>query len=700
MKRRSRLLPAILGLSLATALALSACTGPQGPAGGTGAVGQAGPQGVAGPQGERGPAGPQGPQGPAGERGPAGPQGPTGAAGAAGATGPAGTAGPAGPAPSAAELHELVHREIKEVLTEAPTLTMELANPGHWHFSKSKTLSIKVADDDGKPVKGLTPELTVKTMQGRIEKIVLDDKGDGSYTADYTAWDLGGAYETGYSLAVAFSYLGHNFYDVWPVEVVRDGNERILPEKDGKKYAYQIRYGLDSGRPSADDAKPISIYFDPRRAIQEGDQINTQQPFRNTFNSLLGLQPTVIIESADGQVVEEVVPTYTGMGMYRAERLFTTAEVGSKREYKVSFVFTDPHNGVAIGKEHSSYPLTVTAPPAKPSVVGRPALNLELVNPGHWHANKGKTLTIRASDVSGIPIRGLKPELTVKTLQGRVDKLALTDNGDGTYSAPYTAWDLGGGYSTGYVLMADVDYRGTEFADAWPVEVVRDGNERILPEKDGKKYAYQVRYGLNNGLPVANDKDPITVYFDPRRAIQEGDQINTQQPFRNTFNPLPDLKPTVIIESTDGKIVEEIAPAYTGMGVYRAQRVFTKAEVGSEREYKVSFVFTDPYNGVVIGKDHSSYHVTVLASAPPPMKGAAMPTGTGMPGELVFKNACGSCHALPTADKIKSYASEDAMLDVAKDMAGMAGLNAGDTDKLVEYLKSVRSMASMPAVGH
>lgn len=56
----------ILIISVATALALAACSGPQGPAG---QQGPAGPQGPPGVKGDTGSAGPPGPAGPAGSTG-------------------------------------------------------------------------------------------------------------------------------------------------------------------------------------------------------------------------------------------------------------------------------------------------------------------------------------------------------------------------------------------------------------------------------------------------------------------------------------------------------------------------------------------------------------------------------------------------------------------------------------------------------
>ena len=96
-------------ISLITAFAWVACSGPSGvagPAGPTGPQGEKGdtgspgPMGATGPQGLTGPTGATGPQGltgPTGATGPQGLTGPTGATGPQGLTGPTGATGPQGP---------------------------------------------------------------------------------------------------------------------------------------------------------------------------------------------------------------------------------------------------------------------------------------------------------------------------------------------------------------------------------------------------------------------------------------------------------------------------------------------------------------------------------------------------------------------------------------------------------------------------
>jgi hypothetical protein len=97
------------------------------------------------------------------------------------------------------------------------------------------------------------------------------------------------------------------------------------------------------------------MYFEPRRAIQTGDELNIEQPWQNTFNHIIDLENiSVVVEDAAGSVVATLTPTYTGLGMYRVE--YTPTSAG---EYTVSFLFTDPFNGFTIDKAETSYPMVV-----------------------------------------------------------------------------------------------------------------------------------------------------------------------------------------------------------------------------------------------------------------------------------------------------------------------------------------------------
>ncbi len=195
--------------------------------------------------------------------------------------------------------------------------------------------------------------------------------------------------------------------------------------------------------------------------------------------------------------------------------------------------------------------------------------------------------------------------VTVKTLQGSVDEVAATDDGDGIYSAEYAAFDIGGGYASAYSVAFLFEYEGSRYFEAWPAEVVRDGNEGIMPTIGGTMHAYQVRYGWDPAGAMAGEE--VTMYLEPRRSIQTGDEINTEQPWRNTFNHISDLEDvSVLVETADGEFVASLDATYAGLGIYRA--TFTPASAG---EFKVSFLFTDPANGFTIDKGETSYPLMV-----------------------------------------------------------------------------------------
>ncbi len=239
-----------------------------------------------------------------------------------------------------------------------------------------------------------------------------------------------------------------------------------------------------------------------------------------------------------------------------------------------------------------------------------PSLNIELGPIGHWHVTKDKLLTFTVTDANGNPITGLKPTVTVKTLAGSVDTLGeVAGNGDGTYSVEYTALDLGSGYSAGYSIGIAFSYQGTNYSNHWTAEVVRDGNERIMPTLGSTMYSYQVRFAWDPGHIAPGDE--VTIYFEPRRAIQTGEQINTEQPWLNTFNHLIDLENvSVVVETITGSPVATLTPTYSGLGIYQAK--YTPTSAG---EYKVSFLFTDPSNGYTIDKGETSYPLVVRSKS-------------------------------------------------------------------------------------
>jgi mono/diheme cytochrome c family protein len=119
--------------------------------------------------------------------------------------------------------------------------------------------------------------------------------------------------------------------------------------------------------------------------------------------------------------------------------------------------------------------------------------------------------------------------------------------------------------------------------------------------------------------------------------------------------------------------------------------VFSVAEVGSGKEYAVSFLFTDPYNGFTIDPSETAYPLAGL----PPVQSIVFDPGTPesvlASGQRLFENACGACHAPTTAEEIKAYPSDDAMVSVALGMAvEAAGLSEEEAEEVVRYMLAVR----------
>ncbi len=243
---------------------------------------------------------------------------------------------------------------LAEMQKVAPSLNIEIDPLGHWHLTRAKPLTFTVTDAGDNPVTGLEPTVTVKTAAGSVDVLgQVVDNDDGTYTVEYTALDLGSGYSAAYSIGIAFSYEGFRYSNHWPAEVVRDGNEGITPTLGGTMYSYQVRYAWVPGRIASGDE--VTMYFEPRRAIQTGDELNTEQPWSNTFNHILDLENiSVVVETAAGSTVATLTPTYSGLGMYRVK--YTPASAG---DFKVSLLFTDPFNGFTIDSAETSYPLIV-----------------------------------------------------------------------------------------------------------------------------------------------------------------------------------------------------------------------------------------------------------------------------------------------------------------------------------------------------
>ncbi len=226
---------------------------------------------------------------------------------------------------------------------------------------------------------------------------------------------------------------------------------------------------------------------------------------------------------------------------------------------------------------------------------------------------------------------GLSPTVIAKLGEGTVEDLTeVFDNGDETYAVKYAAPHIGSGYALAYSIGFVAEHEGARYTEFWPVEVVRDGREGIMSEVGGTNYAYQVRYGWSPGLPQPGDEE--TFYFEPRRAIQTGAEINTEKPWPNTFNHLADVKDArFLVQAPDGS-TEEVAAEYAGLGIHLA--AYT---VEQEGDYTVSLLFTDPANQAQIGWDDNAYTLAV-ATMPPTEAPQAMLVagGAGGPSLLSF----------------------------------------------------------------
>lgn len=325
-------------------------------------------------------------------------------------------------------------------------------------------------------------------------------------------------------------------------------------------------------------------------------------------------------------------------------------------------------------------------------------LTISLIAVGHWHATWPKILNFTVTDEAGNPVAGLSPVVTVKSMAGTVTAISAKDKGDGTYSATYRPWDIGSGHSMAYSISFRVQYNDVEYFNAWPVEVQRDGNESIIVTVDDTRYAYQVLYGWDPGTIHASDTDLVDMYFEPLRAVQEGSTLNRFQLYLNSYNHLTDLEPTILLESQDGLVSEMLIPTYIGLGVYRAQRIFSVAEVGDSKKYKVSFLFTDPYNGYSIEPEKTAFSLTVSAPEENTTFDPNTPLSELMEGKLIFESSCAACHELPTAEEFKAFPTDDDLIALVNDMTEAARLSEADAEKVVLYSLALRHDALVAVV--
>lgn len=241
--------------------------------------------------------------------------------------------------------------EVSEPLSpDAFTISMEPA--GHWHVFSPKTLLFNVSDSEsGEGVAGL--DLTVQINQAGSDRVSersvsagdVTDEGDGLYALEYTPSSIGS-----YSLAASFLKDGQHFASA-PIalEIAKAGEEGIRATAEGTDYVYQIRYHFEPGHIHANDSEPVNLVFELMRGIETGDAINWERPWTNTFDHVTAVEEAAVgVASEDGSVSDVLSVAYNGTGIWAAERVFPSDEVGEGMEYSVNFTFTDSANGAAV----------------------------------------------------------------------------------------------------------------------------------------------------------------------------------------------------------------------------------------------------------------------------------------------------------------------------------------------------------------
>jgi len=59
-------------------------------------------------------------------------------------------------------------------------------------------------------------------------------------------------------------------------------------------------------------------------------------------------------------------------------------------------------------------------------------------------------------------------------------------------------------------------------------------------------------------------------------------------------------------------------------------------------------------------------------------------------GKVIFEGACGVCHSLPTANDMKAFPTDDALVAFETGMAEIAGLSTADAESVIRYLLALR----------
>lgn len=238
--------------------------------------------------------------------------------------------------------------------------------------------------------------------------------------------------------------------------------------------------------------------------------------------------------------------------------------------------------------------------------------------PAHWHIFDTHDLEATVEDASGDGVTGLNVAFQIARAgsdhvrRATVADGDVTDEGGGAYTYAYTPSSV-----AGYAATASVVDDGTAVATSAPLafSTSRGGEEGIRVEADGSDYVYQIRYEWIPGHIHAADDEQATLLFAVMRGEETGQEINWEQPWRNTFLNVQDAAgPVVEITSADGTVDETLSASHQGEGEYVVRRTFSTDEVGHDgRDYQVRFTFEDPYNGATVTHEEA---FPLHASAP------------------------------------------------------------------------------------
>jgi len=221
------------------------------------------------------------------------------------------------------------------------------------------------------------------------------------------------------------------------------------------------------------------------------------------------------------------------------------------------------------------------------------AFLIELEPPGHVHTFRESELIFRVSDESGAPVTGLLP-IVARQFQDAEEARETSEgdvvgNGDGTYTWLRTFTDAGV-----YVITFKFEEDGGIYSQAFPLPTSKAGGERIYcPDADDPEHAYQIRWEVTPGHVHAGAEAIFSIEL--KRSIN--DEVNTEQPWTNTFDQLTpdDMKPAgslpeIFIGSHHGD--EETDVVYKGGGIYEATLTFEE-HMEEKETFWLHVVFED-----------------------------------------------------------------------------------------------------------